>query len=272
MIHIVGDVHACYHTLTKLVDKVLFADEDAEFVFVGDYVDRALNSKETVEYLIELQKKGAICLRGNHDNVINWLLSDHYMGNLREMVVGEPTYHKVVQWWMDNGLIPTLESYGVFEHLKSAGPYGQRAGGERIVEDFREKVPQEHKDFFNSLPLYWENDTHFACHGFMRPDEALPRSVRFMSSDRVDETLWSRFPKDNHTGAFIPIVTKWDKIGVFGHTPTTYYGSPTPIKFDKVRLIDTGSFLDGYLCAYCCQQDSHMLQAIDSRDLKREKS
>jgi len=263
--YVIGDLHGCYYTLAKLIDKVLFADEDAKFVFIGDYVDRALNSKETVEYVIALQKKGAICLRGNHDNIIDWLLNDHYIGNLREMIVGEPTYHKIMQWWMCNGLGLTLESYGVFDHCSA------RANSKKIVEIFREQVPQEHKDFFASLPLYWENDTHFACHAFMRPDEDLPRSLNFMSSSRVAETLWSRFPSDDYTGAFVPVVTKWDKIGVFGHTPTTYYNSPTPIKFDKIRLIDTAAYLDGYLCSYSCLQDDWILQSTDSRDIKKKR-
>lgn len=267
MIHIVSDIHGCYHTLVALVDKVKLADPDAKFVFLGDYVDRGANNKEAVEFVISLQKEGAVCLRGNHDDVIDWLLNGSCKCDMREHVVGSPSVDKVYNWWMWNGLSETLLSYDVSDHLKTAGPYGQMVPGSIVIDKFRENVPQSHKEFFNNLDMFWENSTHFACHGFMRPEEELPRSLRFMPSDRTEETLWSRFRSIAHQ--FVPVETKWDKIGVFGHSPTnTVYSSPTPIVYDKIRLIDTGASTGNYLCAYCCEQDDWTLQATDSRDLK----
>ena len=48
MQYIIGDIHGCADTLQKLLAKVRAADEDAKFVFVGDYIDRGLKSKEVV--------------------------------------------------------------------------------------------------------------------------------------------------------------------------------------------------------------------------------
>lgn len=259
MIWIVSDVHGCFYTLQKLLDKVLFADKDAQFVFVGDYVDRGLHNKAVIDLLITLQKQGAICLRGNHDDVVDALLNDHNLHNMREYVVGPPTIRKIFSWWMLNGLDSTLDSYDVVGHRCIRLP------PEDIVSEWREKTPQEHKEFFQNLDLYWENDTHFSCHAYMRPNEELPRSLRFMPSDRRVETLWSRFP--SRYGSFFPTETQWDKIGVFGHTPTNaVYGSPVPIKYDKIRLIDTGAFTDNYMCAYSCELDDWILQATDPSD------
>lgn len=262
---VIGDVHGCFHTLTKLLEKIKIADENAKLIFVGDYVDRGFLNKETVELMIKLQSEGAVCLCGNHDNVINYLLNDEYIGRIEEMIWGKPSLEKVFQWWCQNGLLETIESYGVTAHRRTFPPYSQSLFTD-AAHEFREKVPQSHKDFFASLPLFWEIDTHFACHAYMRPGEPLPRSLNFITSDRFEETLWSRFPNN----FILNGQTSWDKIGVFGHTPTKSYGSPVPIKVDKVRLIDTGVFLGNYLCAYSCEQDDWILQSTDGRDIGKE--
>lgn len=70
--YIISDLHGCFYTLKKLIEKVRRKNESPQFVFVGDYVDRGLNSKQCVELLIQLQSEGAICLRGNHDDVMMW--------------------------------------------------------------------------------------------------------------------------------------------------------------------------------------------------------
>lgn len=255
MHYVISDVHGCVYTLSKLIDRVRFADESPEFIFVGDYIDRGKHSKESVDYVIDMQKQGAICLRGNHDDVIDWLLNDQCASDMKEHVRGEPNIEKVYDWWMWNGLDSTLLSYNL----------DLTANGSTVISNWREQIDQSHKNFFRSLQLYWENETHFACHAFMRPNEELPRSLKFLPSDRVHETLWSRFTSGSKH--LKPIETMWDRIGVFGHTPTTYYNLPTPIKYGKIRLIDTGAFTGNYMCAYCCEQDDWILQATDPEDL-----
>jgi serine/threonine protein phosphatase 1 len=244
MLFLISDIHGCFYTLQKLIDKVLVLDRTAEFVFLGDYVDRGLHSKLVIDYLLELQKNhSAVFLRGNHDDVHDWLLNNQCMSH-------DDWTHKdfayVWDWWLYNGLISSVKSYGV---------------DQQDCQKWVDVVPESHKKFFRDLNLYWENSTHFACHGYMRPFEELPRILKFISQDRNDEALWSRF-RDLNT-----IKTKWDKIGVFGHTPTLQFNSPVPIRVDKLRLIDTGSFMNNYLTAYVCEQDDWISQATDSRDL-----
>lgn len=254
---IVGDVHGAFHTLTKLLEKVRTADEVAKLVFVGDYVDRGRLNKEVVDLMISLQAQGAVCLRGNHDDIIDYLLNDHCYSHIREWVSGKVTPANVTRWWYQNGFAPTLDSYGV--------PDGNP---DRVHAQFCENVPADHKAFFQRLELFWFNETHFACHGLFRHNEDLPRDFKFVKSERFEETLWGRY-KDSEVGGLdlkTPVI--WDKIGVFGHTPTWLYGSPTPIKFEKIRLIDTGGFKPwGYLTAYCCETDDWILQATDTRDV-----
>jgi len=263
--YVIGDVHGCFYTLQNLLKKIYDVDAEAQLVFVGDYVDRGLHSFEVVELMIELQKKGAICLRGNHDDVIDWMVNSHSKGDLREMVVGELSLRTVGSWWLWNGLGQTLSSYIDPEIIKIPSP-------EVGFTSFVHKIPEDHKKFFYTLPLYWENETHFACHAYFDPQEDLPREMRFLPDELATSVLWGRFPQreiysldKQMTGVNIEIPV-WNKIGIFGHTPVVRYGCTGPIKFHKLRLIDTGAFQHGGLTAYCCEQDSWILQATDTKD------
>ena len=257
MHYIISDVHGCFHTLTKLLEQVRAADEFPQLVFVGDYVDRGKLNKETVDLVISLQAQGAVCLRGNHDDIFDYLLNGHCYSRIKDWVAGLATKENVLRWWCQNGFIPTLDSYQIND--------GSRAD---VIAQLLDKVPHEHKTFFLNLELFWENDTHFACHGMMRHNEELPRDLKFVKSDRFEEVLWGRYNSSPVGGLTITDAVLWDKIGVFGHSPTWLYGSPVPIKWDKIRLIDTGVFrADGYLTSYCCDTDDWILQATDSRDI-----
>lgn len=53
---VVGDVHGCFHTFTKLINEH-WDREKQIFVQLGDLLDRGKFSPETILYAIELQKK-----------------------------------------------------------------------------------------------------------------------------------------------------------------------------------------------------------------------
>ncbi len=258
MTYLIGDIHGCLYTLQNLLKRL----KGHDLVFVGDYLDRGKHSRQVLDLMIELELQGAVCLRGNHDDVIDWLLNGGCYSHLEDFVVGALTTSRVASWWLSNGLSDTLKSYEV--------------GYDEMLEEFRDAVPHEHKQFIRNLSLYWENETHFACHAFMRPDEELPRTLKFMSMDRANETLWSRFEgvRDYGSdgvlqiGGIDPSVQPvWDKIGVFGHTPTFFYGHTEPIYHGKIRMIDTGAFKGMGLTAYCCETDKCIVQETDDRDV-----
>lgn len=89
----IGDIHGCYYTLLKLLEKVAYNKETDKLIFVGDYIDRGKNSYEVVNYLINLQKEvgkeNCVCLLGNHE----------YMAYTDEDL------------WKDNGGTYTIKSY-----------------------------------------------------------------------------------------------------------------------------------------------------------------
>ncbi len=69
--YVIGDVHGCYDELLELYHKIdEHADGNFRMIFVGDYVDRGPKSKEVVEFIRKMQKRGDIALMGNHEDML----------------------------------------------------------------------------------------------------------------------------------------------------------------------------------------------------------
>ena len=67
---IFGDIHGCMDPLTEYFKKNPF-DENTNYIFTGDYIDRGLQNKEVLEFLISIKdKKNCVFLEGNHEK---WL-------------------------------------------------------------------------------------------------------------------------------------------------------------------------------------------------------
>lgn len=257
MIWIVADIHGCSTTLEKLVDRIRNIDSQAKFVFIGDYCDRGQNSKQVVDFILGLGDDVLSSLCGNHDDIINWLLNGESWTDLFQYMDGAAaTDCNIVSWWMGNGLKDTLNSYGVSSHLKTSGPYSCSIDCDAVADEFREKVPDEHKLFYRNLSISWQNETHFAVHAWANPDSNTPLDIVKGASS----PLWTRFPKSYYPTALAYVNPVWDKIGVFGHTPVHYYNASAPIKMEKIRLIDCCAFDNKYLTGYCCESDDWILQ------------
>jgi len=125
----IGDVHGCARTLKAPIH-----------LFVGDYIDRGPDSKEVVDFLLEVKNdRKTVFLRGNHEVM---LLEALELGTSRN--------------WMFNGGKTTLQSYG-----KDAS-----------VED----IPEGHLEFFKKTRLYYETDDYFFVHAGIPPTMSIEQS------------------------------------------------------------------------------------------------
>src|SRR5687768_11052256 len=104
---IIGDIHGMFRPLETILRPIPRLDPDAHLIFVGDYVNRGLDSRKVIELLLTL--KNATFLRGNHDDIFDEILhSQSYCENDSQ---GNPL--AAFQWFMQHGLDATLMSYGV---------------------------------------------------------------------------------------------------------------------------------------------------------------
>lgn len=74
---IVGDIHGCYHTLKKILKH--WEPDDAQLIFVGDYINKGKHSKEVVQYVRQLQKDypSTKCIMGNHEYQMAQYIFNH---------------------------------------------------------------------------------------------------------------------------------------------------------------------------------------------------
>jgi serine/threonine protein phosphatase 1 len=106
----VGDIHGMSDKLERLIGKLdawlasIGADEPPQFIFLGDYIDRGPDSKGVVEKVRAMQAEGAICLRGNHEQL---------MIDATHSALGERNF-------LRNGGEGTLRSFGSIEAFLEA--------------------------------------------------------------------------------------------------------------------------------------------------------
>ena len=99
--YVIGDVHGCYEELCELFEKIEkhHGGYDYKLIFVGDYVDRGPKSKEVVEFIMKMQKRGHVALMGNHEDM---LLAGEYMYAAETIVsFGGFRGHYIPDWAMN---------------------------------------------------------------------------------------------------------------------------------------------------------------------------
>lgn len=152
---IVGDIHGCLDPLKRMMDKIDWRPEEDGLIFLGDYIDRGVDSKGVVDYIIEISNSSPLvqCLMGNHENILLDFLNS---GDPRLLLL--------------NGGITTLESYQVEEK------------GEKEA-----LIPAEHVAFFESLFLYIELDEYYVVHAGFRPGVEVEKQA-------TEDLIWIREP------------------------------------------------------------------------------
>jgi serine/threonine protein phosphatase 1 len=152
---IIGDIHGCLDPLKRMMDKIDWRPEEDGLIFLGDYIDRGLDSKGVVDYIMEISNSSPLvqCLMGNHENILLDFLSS---GDPRLLLL--------------NGGITTLESYQVEER-----------GEEEAL------IPPEHVAFFEDLFLYIELDDYYVVHAGFRPGVEIEKQA-------TEDLIWIREP------------------------------------------------------------------------------
>jgi len=125
----IGDIHGCFSSFQKLVESELKLQKTDKLILLGDYMDRGSQSKQVIDYIIELlrQDYDIIPLRGNHEG----LLLDAYYDSSQ------------IPLWIFNGGQSTLNSFGISE-IADIDPF--------------------YIDFFANLAYYYQDDNFLFVH------------------------------------------------------------------------------------------------------------
>jgi len=132
----IGDIHGMLGLLQRLLREIVdYAEsqgwsEPPRLVFLGDYVDRGPAVREVVKLVRQLQEKGAVCLRGNHEEMMARCRSGPF----------------AMSQFLANGGVATLASYG------------------NHSDDF-----DEDRRWMAELPTSYEDDLRIFVHAGLKP-------------------------------------------------------------------------------------------------------
>ncbi len=142
MLFAIGDIHGHYEKLERLMRHCSAyaesrGDRHAEFLLLGDYVDRGPQSAQLLEFLVGKPRNlRAIC--GNHEDMM-----------IAALAGGDP-----LALWLANGGGETLQSYPA----------------ERLLE-----LPRNHLNLIASLPIFIDDGIRLFVHAGIDPKDPAAR-------------------------------------------------------------------------------------------------
>ncbi|MGJ3648272.1 metallophosphoesterase [Sphingomonas sp. GlSt437] len=222
-VYAIGDVHGRFDCLLQ-IERAIARDhglrapvEQALVIFLGDYVDRGLSSREVLERLTQPGFAGlpARYLIGNHEDAMLRFLA-------------EP---RDTAAWLNWGGAATLASYGI-AISPTPTPAQLTAAGRALAA----ALPKAHHDFLVRLELAIELGDFAFVHAGIRPGIALNRQRRA-------DLLEIREP-------FLSSEALHPRRIVHGHTVTA-----DPVIFANRISIDTGAYATGRLTAAVIEDD-----------------
>ncbi|HVS97698.1 MAG TPA: metallophosphoesterase family protein [Puia sp.] len=211
---VIGDIHGALRALQQLVERVAPRPGD-RLIFLGDYVDGWSESRQVIEYILELAARhDCVFIRGNHDV------------------------------WCEEW----LEGWG------ASADWLQHGGAATMLSYKGITAPEldRHLQFFDGLRSYVEEEGLLFVHaGFCSVHG--PSAEHFESNFWWDRTLWEtalatddRLPPDS---PYYPQRLQLYKEIFIGHTPTTNYGVDLPMHCCNVWDMDSGAAFTGKLSA-----------------------
>ncbi len=224
-VYAVGDIHGQVDLLRQLHE--LIGDDSSRAtvaarnlaIYVGDYVDRGLESRGVIELLLRNPLSGfeTIYLKGNHEELFLKFLDDPAVG---------PS-------WFELGGDATAYSYGI--RVPQSIPPEDRFS--RIREELLAAVPKPHLDFLSGLRLTYEAGDYFFVHAGIRPGRALDEQW-------PEDLLWIRDEFTNSRAGH-------GKIVVHGHSV-----SFKPEICENRIGIDTGAYVTNNLTCLVLEKDT----------------
>jgi serine/threonine protein phosphatase 1 len=175
-VYAIGDIHGRADLLRE-IHRLIRADferapvERPVVVYLGDYIDRGLESRQVVDLMLDEPLIGfeRVHLRGNHEDFMLRFLDDAAIGSS----------------WMLNGGAATVYSY-----------VGSRHGTDnanQIQTALREALTGRHLDFFRGLSLFHVEGDYLFVHAGIRPNVPLekqdPMDLMWICEDFLNATV-----------------------------------------------------------------------------------
>lgn len=227
-LYAIGDIHGRMDLLSLLISEIeadaatLPAGVQARLIFLGDYIDRGLQSRDVLEYFStgSLDHFDPVFLMGNHEEAMLRFLSEVSFGSQWARFGGAETLYSY-------GLAPPNTRASLRSHEEMARA---RDAWSRVWNELRARLPGHHLAFLQSLRPYHQAGDYLFVHAGLRPGISLEAQTH-------RDMLWIR-------DEFLDDPDCFEHLIVHGHTPED------KVYRDNRRIgLDTGAFLTGRLSA-----------------------
>jgi len=217
---VIGDVHGHVKKLLTILEKLqsLPDFEQRWLVFIGDFVDRGPDSKETLDVVIDLltEHPRTTAIAGNHELAMAASLD----------LVRTPDYSNWTERWLEyHDAKLTFESYGA--------EFGN-------LEELRDLMPGSHQEFLAGLPWCVEHPRFLFVHAGLDPNTPFGLQLRILQQKDCSlnrpQWLCSKALIDADVPPDCPVTV------VSGHVPV-----PKVIFRPQRILIDTTGGIEGDL-------------------------
>jgi serine/threonine protein phosphatase 1 len=189
-IYAVGDIHGRADLLIDIIARI---EDDlrrrpvtyAVEVYLGDYIDRGPDSSTVIDALaVRMVEHAAICLRGNHEALMESFLLDQIDFDR----------------WQQLGAVQTLASYGIKPHDGDTS--------ENLRHRLLGVLPRTHELFLQCLQDSYCCGDFLFVHAGIRPGIPIERQ-------NAHDLIWIR-------GEFLDSDRDHGKFVVHGHTPVPH--------------------------------------------------
>jgi len=214
-IYAIGDVHGRLDLLKEIEAKIAKdTTTEARIVLLGDVIDRGPESAALLDFLLRPPPEPRlkrIVLRGNHEDMFL-------------KFIDAPGANRK---WLDFGGTATMASYGAFGDTTNGFSMSEK----RLEQVIAAHIPQEHRDFLDTLPFWAAGDRTLFCHAGIDPDRDItaqtPRDLLWGNPARLDAVNLPFLVVHGHVDIETPLVS-------------------------KARInVDTGAWKSGILTAVC---------------------
>lgn len=169
---LLGDLHGRADLLSRFLTLRRRHFPSHRLISLGDAVDRGDDSAEVLRLLRAECAEGAICLRGNHEEMLLEFLDDPAGRGRR---------------WLAYGGLETLASYGLRGIPTGATEY------EAARDVLRERMGAETEAWIRKLPLIWQSRNLVAVHAALDPE--VPPTLQEARSLVWGHQAFSRQPR-----------------------------------------------------------------------------
>lgn len=152
---VIADIHSFYDLMIEALDKSGFDINNPEHIIIslGDTMDRGNKPLQVISFLLDLyNKKRAILIRGNHEDLLEDLLDRGYLGMYDE----------------HNGTFDTVYRLG-FDATKVKRSKSEAYNDLELLCDAVKKMDVL-KKYYKALIDFYETDNYVFTHGFIPID------------------------------------------------------------------------------------------------------